>query len=309
MRNRDKTPDVWTADINRSVADYNDWYLTNSPEIWAEARGKAVDEAAEAMHVTRDFLDLGPAALRARPASLNVVRMAVSPTMVRDRFVGFAGVNKNLVETMEREGTLPGRLRDVDSQLRIMCEFIEPLLDPGLFPWLSSGRLPTDDERDKALLVLGERLAKGFYDPVLRNAQEARQKVELRAYLVANGFEESSAAAFRMKPGEFGMGRNVPAVRADGQAQNMPVDCVVAPMDPGLPLACIELKSAGDFTNVNKRRKEESDKHEALRRSDVVFLLQLFGYFDRAYLGFEASAGIDWAWDHRLADFGPYLGI
>jgi hypothetical protein len=236
--------------------------------------------------------------------------MAVSPPMARDRLIGFAGVNKNLVETMEREGILPARLPDADSALRTICEFIGPLLDPGLFPWREEDRDPTDVERDKALLVLGERLARAFYDPVLRNAQEARQKVELRSFLESNGFKESPAVAFELEPGTFGMGRNVPVVRADGQAQNLPVDCVAAPLDQNLPLACIELKSAGDFTNVNKRRKEESDKHEALRRTHadkVVFLLQLFGYFDRGYLGFEASAGIDWVWDHRLEDFAPYL--
>ncbi len=101
-------------------------------------------------------------------------------------------------------------------------------------------------------------------------------------------------------------------VRADGEPQNLPVDCVVSPLDAKLPLACVELKSAGDFTNVNKRRKEESDKHDALKRAhgqSAVFLLQLFGYFGRSYLGFEAAAGIDWAWDHRLGDLAPHFGI
>lgn len=40
-----------------------------------------------------------------------------------------------------------------------------------------------------------------------------------------------------------------------------------------------------------------------------MLLLQLFGYFNRPYLGFEAAAGIDWGWDHRLADLAPYFGI
>jgi hypothetical protein len=312
MANWKKSPSDWVPDIERSVADYNDWYLSHSPDMWAVARGKAVEEAAQAMTATNDFRDLGPPALRARPGALFVVRMAVSPTMARDRFVGFSGANKSLVTRMERDGVLPPRVRNLDGELLKMCSFMEPLIDPGLFPWLADGRAPTEEERDKALLVLGERLAKAFYDPTLRNAQEARQKVEMRAFLESHGFTESSATAFELAPGTFGFGRNVPAVRADGERQNLPVDCVVAPLDGDLPLACVELKSAGDFTNVNKRRKEEADKHEALRRSHgdkVVFLLQLFGYFDRGYLGFEASAGIDWAWDHRLDDFLPYLRI
>jgi hypothetical protein len=312
VSNREKNPSEWAPDIKRSVDDYNAWYLRESPEMWAESRGKAVEEAAEAMAATNDFLDLTPETLRARPGALFVARMAVSPTMARDRFVGFSGVNKSLVTTMERDGTISVRVRAIDAELRTMCAFIAPLLDPGLFPWLAEQRSPTRDERDKALLVLGERLAKAIYDPTLRNAQEARQKVEMRDFLESHGFKESSATAFQLASGTFGFGRNVPVIRADGERQNLPVDCVVAPRKDGLPLACVELKSAGDFTNVNKRRKEESDKHEALRRthgSKVVFLLQLFGYFDRGYLGFESAAGIDWAWDHRLDDFLPYLGV
>jgi hypothetical protein len=193
-----------------------------------------------------------------------------------------------------------------------MCDFLCPLLDPVLFRWLGDDRAPTAEERDRATLVIGERLASAFYLPVLRNAQEARQRELLRAYLEGEGLRESQARPFEMPRGTFCFGRDVKVIRGDGAPQKLPVDCVVAPLDEQLPLACVELKSAGDYTNVNKRRKEESDKSEALRRAhgdDAVFLLQLFGYFGHPYLGFEAAAGIDWAWDHRLGDLAPYFGI
>jgi XamI restriction endonuclease len=229
-----------------------------------------------------------------------------------DRFVGFSGANKSLVTTMERKGEIPSKTRRLHLQLEVMCDFLRTLLDPGLFCWLEENRAPSANERDKALLVIGERLATAFYLPMLRNAQEARQRELICAYLEGEGFEESLASPLEMEAGRFGFGRNVRVVRADGEPQNLPVDCVISPLDAELPLACLELKSAGDFTNVNKRRKEESDKHEALKRTHgdgTVFLLQLFGYFGRPYLGFEAAAGIDWAWDHRLADLAPYLGV
>jgi hypothetical protein len=68
----------------------------------------------------------------------------------------------------------------------------------------------------------------------------------------------------------------------------------------------IEAKSAGDFTNVNKRRKEEAAKVAQLRRkhgNGVRYILFLCGYFDSGYLGYEASEGIDWVWEHRIDDF------
>lgn len=310
--NRKKSPADWQADIDRSVSDYNDWYMHESPKMWAEARGRAVVEARDAMKAFDDFRDFSPKPLRARPSALFVARMAVSPTMARDRFVEFSGAKKSLVTRMERENALPPRVPGIDLHLRQLCDFLIPLFDPELFPWIADDRSPTPAERDRALLVLGERLAGAFYNPVLRNEQEARQKLLMRNHLEANGLAESSKSAFEMAAGTFAFGRNVPIKRADGANRNLPVDCVVAPLKKELPLACIEMKSAGDFTNVNKRRKEEAEKHDSLHRSyanRAVFLLQLFGYFDIGYLGFEASAGIDWAWDHRLSDLSPYLGL
>lgn len=312
MVNRERNSPEWQSDIDRSVAEYDEWYLAESPAMFRLAREQALREVQETLQATEDFGAFDAEKLMARPRSLAVARMCVSPPMARDRFVGFSGANKNLVTTMERKGLIPRNARRIGVQLQVMCDFLRPLLDAEVFCWLEDNRSPSAGERDKALIVVGERLATALYLPVLRNTQEARQKELMRTYLEGEGFEESLNLPFEMRPGTFGFGRNVPVLRADGEPQNLPVDCVVSPLDAELPLACIELKSAGDFTNVNKRRKEESDKQEALRRTHgarTVFLLQLFGYFGPAYLGFEAAAGIDWAWDHRLNDLAPYLGI
>lgn len=76
-------------------------------------------------------------------------------------------------------------------------------------------------------------------------------------------------------------------------------------------LLFIEAKSAGDFTNVNKRRKEEAVKMQQLRSTfgdHVSYVLFLCGYFDSGYLGYEAAEGIDWVWEHRISDLEK-LGI
>ena len=73
----------------------------------------------------------------------------------------------------------------------------------------------------------------------------------------------------------------------------------------------VEAKSAGDFANVNKRRKEEADKVSNLKRTysgDLRYILFLGGYFDPGYLGYEAAEGIDWVWEHRTDDFAA-LGL
>ncbi len=312
MVDQPKNQAEWQPDIDRSVAEYDEWYLAESSGMLEDARGRAAREVEEAMLATDDFRMLDAKVLIARPATLFVARMCVSPPMTRDRFVGFSGANKRLVTAMERDGVIPAKTSRVGIQLQAMCDFLRPLLDRGLFCWLENDRAPTVEERDKALLLIGERLASAFYLPVLRNAQEVKQKELLRAYLEGEGFEESRESPFEMPPGTFGFGRNVRVEREDGYLQNLPVDCVVSPLDAQLPLACVELKMTGDFTNAIKRRKEESDKSDALKRAhgdNAVFVLQLFGYFGRSYLDFQTAAGINWAWDHRLGDFARNFGI
>ena len=89
------------------------------------------------------------------------------------------------------------------------------------------------------------------------------------------------------------------------------IDTVIMPKTAKageLPLL-IEAKSAGDFTNVNKRRKEEAMKMGLLRSTygpRVRFILFLCGYFDSGYLGYEAAEGIDWVWEHRIDELAAF---
>jgi len=90
---------------------------------------------------------------------------------------------------------------------------------------------------------------------------------------------------------------------------NIPVDIVVKPLNNNKPVL-IEAKSAGDFTNVNKRRKEEAQKMSQLHNTygnTINFILFLCGYFDTGYLGYEAAEGIDWVWEHSIDDLEYFL--
>ena len=75
-----------------------------------------------------------------------------------------------------------------------------------------------------------------------------------------------------------------------------------------LPLL-LEAKSAGDYANPNKRRKEEATKNSQLRSTygkKARFVLFLGGYFDSGYLGYEAAENIDWVWEHRIDDLSKF---
>lgn len=111
-----------------------------------------------------------------------------------------------------------------------------------------------------------------------------------------------------MHAGDFAFRLNVPVrLGPEDRSINIPIDAVVMPLAarPGDYPLLIEAKSAGDFANTNKRRKEEAVKIEQLRRSyepNIRYILLLCGYFDSGYLGYEAAEGLDWVWEHRIDD-------
>jgi len=190
------------------------------------------------------------------------------------------------------------------------------MADPDIFVWLERDNYPSKQELYRAATIVADRLCGAVANPIIRNAQEKRQLVAIGEWLKALGYRKLPAGEGtkfdEMPLGTFSFRLNV-SVEQEGASKtiNIPVDAVVMPRTSrasDLPLL-IEAKSAGDFTNVNKRRKEEATKMNQLRRTygkDVRFILFLCGYFDSGYLGYEAAEGIDWVWEHRINDLGKF---
>lgn len=188
-----------------------------------------------------------------------------------------------------------------------------------IFPWIQEKRKPTKRERYRSSTIVADRLCGAVAEPIVRNAQEKRQLALIEKYLTERGYKlkapQAGAPLNQMAPGSFAFRLNVlvKPSKAETKTVKIPIDAVIQPRKaklPHLPIL-VEAKSAGDFTNVNKRRKEEAIKINYLKATygpDVVFVLFLCGYFDAAYLGYEAAEGIDWIWEHRAQDLDQ-LGI
>ena len=191
------------------------------------------------------------------------------------------------------------------------------MADPDIFTWLSDNRAPEETEIARASTIIADRLCGAVADPIIRNAQEKRQLAAITSLLEKKGYRFAKARTHynEMPAGTFSFHMNVPVFVAgtEGETVMIPVDVAIMPLsaNPGdIPLF-IEAKSAGDFTNVNKRRKEEAVKMQQLKNTfgnDVSYSLFLCGYFDSGYLGYEAAEGIDWIWEHRISDLEK-LGI
>lgn len=312
--NRDKV-DKWKADTLRSVDHYNAWFMRFAPKAYRTQRVQATEQVESALRRTESLTDIATSVLKEDPAVLATLRMATAPPLARDRLTGLAGVSKGLVKTME-EGRLPTRSprgAELDEALEKIGGIVEKLVDEGIFPWVSDSRRPSEEESYRASTIVADRLCGSQADPIIRNAQEERQLAAIGGWLEARGYTRSQPGVKfnQMEPGTFSFRMNVPVESEDGSAINLPVDVVVMPIEAiegEMPLL-IEAKSAGDYANTNKRRKEEATKFAQLKRKygeQTQYALFLCGYFDGSYLGYEAAEGIDWVWEHRIDDLAEF---
>ncbi len=315
--NRDK-PDRWKHDIAQSGDMYNDWFLRFAPEAYRETRVQTTKDVEATLRATKNLTDVGLNLLKSNPSVLPTLRMSTCPPLAVDRLIGLTGVSANLVRTMEKKKKLPARMPRgmLDTDLGKIGEIIVKMADPDIFVWLEHEKEPAEQELYRAATIVADRLCGAVASPIVRNAQEKRQLAAIDEWLSERGYENIPAGGGAkyddLQPGSYSFRLNVPVGQERTESViNIPVDAVVMPKaaeEDELPLL-IEAKSAGDFANVNKRRKEEATKMNQLRRTygqDVRYILFLCGYFDSGYLGYEAAEGIDWVWEHRVDDLREF---
>jgi hypothetical protein len=313
--NADK-PHLWKADIAASVDQFNQWFMRFAPEAFRATRVKTTEHVKAALIATRDLRSLDAETLKANPASLPTLRMCTAPPLAVDRLIGLASASKSLIGRME-EGKLSVRMKAelLDENLNKVCSILSKLLDRDIFPWLDAAKEPTDQERDRASTIVADRLCSAVANPIVRNAQEQRQLALIGDWLDKKGYRKQPLAVGKpltdMDAGTYTFRMNLTV--GTTVKVNIPVDVVIQPKNlrkDHLPIL-IEAKSAGDFTNTNKRRKEEATKMHQLQATygkEVSFVLFLCGYFGTDYLGYEAAEGIDWVWEHRIEDLAA-LGL
>jgi hypothetical protein len=309
-------PLQWKPDIAASVDQFNQWFMQFAPAAFRSTRVKTTEHVKAALLATNDLRNLDAATLRANPGALPTLRMCTAPPLAVDRLVGLASANKSLIGSME-EGKLASRMKAelLDENLSKVCTVLTKLLDRDIFPWLDAGTSPTDHERDRASTVIADRLCSAISNPIVRNAQEQRQLKMIGNWLDARGYRKQAHPIGKpltdMQPATYAFRMNLAVGKS--LKVNIPVDVVIQPKNrrkDRLPIL-VEAKSAGDFTNTNKRRKEEATKIHQLEAAygrSVQFILFLCGYFGTDYLGYEAAEGLDWIWEHRIDDLSK-LGL
>lgn len=308
-------PEKWKGDIAASIDYYNSWFLDFAPVTFRETRVKATIRVNEALDLTDNLVSLSVRTLIEHPEILPILRMSTCPPLAQDRLSGLAGVSRSLINSMEDKNNprLPPRMpkQKLHEDLGKMVNIVHKMIDPDIFIWFDDYDNVNDEDIWRAATVVADRLCGADTNPIIRNEQERRQLALVKELLEKRGYnlvETPVGTTFEdLQPGEFSFRLNVPGKLEDENTVNIPVDIVIKRKDDSensFPLL-FEAKSAGDFANVNKRRKEESNKLANLKRAygnNIQLNLLLCGYFDTGYLGYAAAEGCDWVWEHRLSD-------
>lgn len=315
--NLDK-PQRWKADIAASVDFYNAWFMRFAPKAYRDTRVETTKQVKQALKITDNLANMGPQILSKNPVILSILRMTTAPPIARDRLIGLADVAPNLVRSMETKQCLPPRMpkEQIKRGLEKIGQVIKQLLDEDIFPWVThhQNQTPSETEVHRAATIVSDRVCGAVSDPIIRNAQEQRQLAAIQDWLEKRGYTFVDDKFDALTAGTFSFRCNV-TVRQTSRGKsnqiNMPIDVVIKPRQSqpdAFPLL-VEAKSAGDFANTNKRRKEEAIKMTQLKNTygdQVRFILFLCGYFDSGYLGYEAAEGIDWVWEHRIDDLAGF---
>lgn len=307
--NSNKT-ELWKEDTMRSVDYYNHWFMNFAPKAFREARNGVIGKVKRAMKLSQGFTDITADLLCRNPEIISTLRMATAPPLAVDRLAGLASAQRSLVKSMEA-----GKAKRIDSeQVGRIAAVITKMLDRDIMTWTEGKAQPKRSDVLRSASIIADRFTGSLADPIIRNEQEKRQLAAIAAYLDARGYkqiEPHDIADWRqMPPMSYTFHLSIPVTSPDGKTVNIPPDVVVRSNDEDeLPLL-IECKSAGDYANTNKRRKEEAQKLSQLRTtygSGIRYILFLCGYFDTPYLGYEAAEGIDWIWEHKIEDLEKAL--
>ena len=300
----------WDEDIQASVVEYNNWYLRYTADSFRRARAEAEEVVEKTLEATQDLRGLSFETLWGNPGIIRGLRMTRSPHWAVDRLIGISGVPAGLVKAMENNATGRRKASAWEPHVQTIITTLKNGYDLELLPWLADDREPAGQELELAKQIMIDRLALSIANPDIRNEQEHRQLKALETWLRErdyqkdegneSSYDEMAKSTYRIHVNARGRGE-------DDTGIVVQVDVVIMPTTAlsGEQPIMMECKSAGDFANVNKRRKEEADKHGNLVREhgdSIQYVLYLSGYFDSNYLRYERAAGIQWIWHHRIND-------
>lgn len=223
------------------------------------------------------------------------------------RYLTAPPISEDDLKTVADATLTPSRLRtDADSAKRIR-DTVLTIIDPHRFPWVSEGRQPSNDERERAVIASAALAASSAVGTKRRNASKEAQEQAVKELLASVGMKQVKAKEIPIltaapAPGHFCGETRLAGTRAD----------VVARLKDGRVIA-IECKVSNSTVNSYKRLVHDTGGkaahwYDQLGRAQVVPGAVLSGVYSTANLeDVQENKGVYLFWQHRLDDLAAFV--
>jgi len=200
----------------------------------------------------------------------------------------------------------PGVLKKNPEALRKVFEVIERVIDPHRFPWMKTGKPPTAQQREAALLASSVLLAAQRIATQRRNEGKDSQETKVKDYLRGLGFTETPAEKIHT----IVKGPQAMQFCAECQLGERKADVVVRLHDTRL--LAIECKVSNSATNSVKRLNNDAAVKaeywiKQFGTAQVVPAAALAGVFKVLNLEQAQVRGLSLFWSHDLEKLGEFI--
>ena len=150
----------WKDDVAKSVDFYNKWFLKFAPQAYKDTRTATAERVSSALDQTDYLTDIKPSVLKKDLGILSILRMATRPALARDRLIGLSSVPSSLVTSMEQKSALPARMpvNQLNTHLKSISQTLHKLIDVDIFTWLEDKKKPNKEEKERASIIIADRL-------------------------------------------------------------------------------------------------------------------------------------------------------
>ncbi len=200
----------------------------------------------------------------------------------------------------------PGVLKKDPAALKKVFDVIQRVIDPHRFPWIQSGKTPTKQEREAALLASSVLLAAQRLATSRRNEGKKEQETKVKDYLRELGFTEVKPTAITTIVNGPGKGQFC----AECLLGDRKADVVVRL--PDTRLMPIECKVSNSATNSVKRLNNDAVAKgvhwvEEFGEVQIVPAALLAGVFNVRNLEQAQKRGLSLFWSHGLEKLGAFI--
>lgn len=226
------------------------------------------------------------------------------------RYLAGPPVSEDDLKTLADAGSIaPRTLRTNPDLVRRLVAMIRDGIDRRRFPWVTEGCLPTEAERNAAVLVSAALIATRRTETSRRNEGKRAQEEHVRRALLDHGFAEVrlpgnvvDALAEAPQPGQFCREVRLGTRKADlvvglWDRRVMPIECKV---------------SNSSTNSIKRLNNDAAAKAEAwvdqFGRTQVVPVAVLGGVYKLLNLEQAQDRGLTLYWAHRLDDLANWIG-